>query len=93
MTFIHAGGTVIEKQLNNETLKIDTGCIVAFESSINFDIQTSGNLKTNYLAVKGYFWRLLAIPVGFGCNRCPLRNWFWPWHPMGKIEEKRTGQF
>ena len=44
--FIHAGGTVIERQLNNETLRIDTGCIVAFEPSIDFDIEASGSLKS-----------------------------------------------
>ena len=46
LAFIHAGGKVIEKQLNNETLKVDTGCVVAFESSIDFDVQRAGGLKS-----------------------------------------------
>jgi len=41
--FIHAGGTVIERQLNNETLRIDTGCVVAFEPTLDFDIETTGS--------------------------------------------------
>src|SRR5215213_7564310 len=36
--FVHAGGTVIEKSLNNETLRVDTGCVVAFEPSIDFSV-------------------------------------------------------
>jgi uncharacterized protein (TIGR00266 family) len=39
--FIHAGGTVIERQMNNETLRIDTGCVVAYEPSLDFDIETT----------------------------------------------------
>ena len=38
--FVHAGGTVIERTLNNETLRVDTGCVVAFESQIEFDVQS-----------------------------------------------------
>ena len=36
--FMHAGGTVIERRLNNETLKIDTGCIVGYTPGIDFNI-------------------------------------------------------
>lgn len=42
--FIHAGGTVIERQLNNETLRIDTGCVVAYEPSLDFDIEAGSVL-------------------------------------------------
>ena len=38
--FVHAGGTVIERQLNNETLRIDTGCVVAFDPNLDFDIES-----------------------------------------------------
>jgi len=46
MAFIHAGGTLIEKQLNNETLRIDSGCVVAFEEGIDFSIERAGGLKS-----------------------------------------------
>jgi len=44
--FIHAGGTVVIKELNNEKLIVDTGCLVAFEEGISYDIQRAGNLKS-----------------------------------------------
>jgi len=51
--FIHAGGTVIERRLNNETLRVDTGCVVAFEQSIDFDIQQAGNLRSMVFGGEG----------------------------------------
>ncbi|QHW00610.1 MULTISPECIES: TIGR00266 family protein [Spirosoma] len=55
MVFIHAGGVVIERTLNNETLRVDTGCVVGFEPSINFDIQRSGGLKSMIFGGEGLF--------------------------------------
>ncbi len=55
MAFIHAGGVVIEKYLNNESLRVDTGCVVAFEPSIDFDIQKAGNLKSMVFGGEGLF--------------------------------------
>ncbi len=53
--FVHAGGTVIEKQLQGETLRVDTGCIVAFDPSLNYDIQMAGNLKSMFFGGEGAF--------------------------------------
>jgi len=53
--FIHAGGTVIERTLNNEILRIDTGCIVAFEPQIDFDIEKAGSLKSMVFGGEGLF--------------------------------------
>ncbi|GAB3890445.1 TIGR00266 family protein [Spirosoma agri] len=55
MVFIHAGGVVIERTLNNETLRVDTGCVVGFEPSISFDIQRSGGLKSMIFGGEGLF--------------------------------------
>ncbi len=55
MLFVHAGGVVIEKQLNNETLRVDTGCIVAFEPQIGYDIQRAGNLRSMVFGGEGLF--------------------------------------
>jgi uncharacterized protein (TIGR00266 family) len=63
MAFIHSGGVVIERQLNNETLRVDTGCIVAFEPQIHFDIQAAGNLKSMIFGGEGMF---LATLQGTG---------------------------
>jgi uncharacterized protein (TIGR00266 family) len=55
MTFIHAGGTVIEKELHGETLRVDTGCLVAFQPSIDYDIERAGNLKSMVFGGEGLF--------------------------------------
>ncbi len=60
MAFVHAGGTVIKKELNNETLKIDTGCIVAFSPGIDYDIQRAGNLKSMFFGGEGMFLATLS---------------------------------
>ncbi len=57
--FIHAGGMVVEKRLNGEKLMVDTGCIVAFESSIQYDIQGVGGLKSMFLGGEGLFFATL----------------------------------
>ena len=61
--FVHAGGTVVRKQLNGETLRVDTGCIVAFEENINYDVQMAGGLKSMIFGGEGLF---LATLSGFG---------------------------
>ncbi len=63
MVFIHAGGTVIKKQLNNETIKIDTGCIAAFSPSLEYNIERAGNLKSMFFGGEGLF---LATLKGTG---------------------------
>jgi uncharacterized protein (TIGR00266 family) len=63
MVFVHAGGTIVEKKLDNEKLLVDTGCIVAFENTIDYDIQQAGNLKSMLFAGEGLF---LATLKGTG---------------------------
>jgi len=55
MAFVHAGGTIIEKQLNGETLRVDTGCIAAFSGNIDYDIERAGNLKSMFFGGEGLF--------------------------------------
>ena len=61
--FVHAGGTVIERQLNNETLRIDTGCVVAFDPSLDFDIEAAGSMRSMVFGGEGLF---LATMRGTG---------------------------
>ncbi|MCD8535495.1 MAG: TIGR00266 family protein [Verrucomicrobia bacterium] len=55
LAFIHAGGTVIQKDLRGEKLMVDTGCIVAFTEGIEYDIQRAGNLKSMFFGGEGLF--------------------------------------
>ena len=61
--FVHAGGTVIEKRLNNELLRVDTGCVVAFEPGIDFSVARAGGLKSMIFGGEGL---LLATLQGTG---------------------------
>ncbi len=63
MAFIHAGGTVIQKELANETLRIDTGCLVAFTSGISYNIERIKGLKSMFFGGEGLF---LATLEGTG---------------------------
>jgi uncharacterized protein (TIGR00266 family) len=63
LAFIHAGGSVIRKDLAGETLRVDTGCLVAFSDSIEYDIQRAGNLKSMLFGGEGLF---LATLRGHG---------------------------
>lgn len=55
LAFVHAGGTIVRKRLENETLKVDTGCIVAFSAGIDYDIERAGNLKSMFFGGEGLF--------------------------------------
>lgn len=61
--FIHVGGTVIKRELNGETLRVDTGCLAAFTSGIDYDIERAGNLKSMVFGGEGLF---LATLRGHG---------------------------
>lgn len=61
--FLHAGGHVVKKELQGETLRVDTGCIVAFTAGIEYDIQRAGNLKSMFFGGEGLF---LATLRGHG---------------------------
>ena len=60
MAFVHTGGTVIKKQLNNETLRVDTGCIAAFTPGIDYSIERSGGLKSMFFGGEGLFLATLS---------------------------------
>jgi uncharacterized protein (TIGR00266 family) len=63
MAFVHAGGTIVEKQLNNELIRIDTGCIVAFTPGLDYSIERAGSLKSMFFGGEGLF---LATMRGTG---------------------------
>lgn len=63
MAFIHAGGTIIEKDLAaGETLRVDTGCLVALAPSVGYDIQFVGGFKNVLFGGEGLFLARLSGP-------------------------------
>lgn len=60
MTFLHAGGTIIRKELDNTTLKVDTGCLVAFTQGISYDIEMVSGLKSMVFGGEGMFLTTLS---------------------------------
>ena len=63
MVFAHAGGTIVERKLKpGEILHVDTGCIVALEQSVQFEIEQAGNIKTALFGGEGLFFATLRGP-------------------------------
>ena len=60
MAFIHAGGTVVKRELRGETLRLDTGCLVGFAGDIDYDIQAAGGLKSMVFGGEGMFLATLS---------------------------------
>jgi uncharacterized protein (TIGR00266 family) len=60
MVFVHAGGTILQKKLKNDILRVDTGCLVAFTKGINYDIERAGNLKSMFFGGEGLFLATLS---------------------------------
>jgi uncharacterized protein (TIGR00266 family) len=60
MVFVHAGGTVIQKKLKNDVLRVDTGCLVAFTRGIEYNIERAGSLKSMFFGGEGLFLATLS---------------------------------
>ncbi len=89
--FIHAGGTVIERSLNNEILRIDTGCIVAFEPSLDFDIEATGSLKSMVFGGEGLFLATIRGTGRVWLQSMPIRKLIRALMPAGKNAGKEAG--
>jgi uncharacterized protein (TIGR00266 family) len=63
LTFVHAGGTIIERQLaRGETLRVDTGCLAALTRTVSYDIEFVGNVKSAIFGGEGFFFAILTGP-------------------------------
>ncbi|NLW06368.1 MAG: AIM24 family protein [Clostridia bacterium] len=63
LAFVHAGGTIIKKELQaGEMIKLDTGCLVAMTTTIEYDVQFAGNLKSAIFGGEGLFLATLRGP-------------------------------
>jgi uncharacterized protein (TIGR00266 family) len=73
MAFMHAGGHVFERQLQpGETLKLDTGCLVAFTSGVDYDIQFVGGIKNTIFGGEGMFFATLRGPGTVWIQTLPI---------------------
>jgi uncharacterized protein (TIGR00266 family) len=71
--FVHAGGTILQRQLGmGEVLRVDTGCIVAFQPSVQFDIQYVGKIKSALFGGEGLFFATLKGPGHVWLQSLPL---------------------
>ncbi len=60
MAFAQAGGTIIKKELQGETLRVDTGCLVGFTRGVEYDIEMAGGLKSMVFGGEGMFLATLS---------------------------------
>ena len=73
MVFVHAGGTLAVRDLKpGETIRVDTGCVVGFQPSVDFQIQYVGKLKTALFGGEGLFFATLRGPGRVWVQSLPL---------------------
>jgi uncharacterized protein (TIGR00266 family) len=73
LVFVHAGGTLLSRDLQpGEKLRVDTGCVVAFQPSVDFDIQYVGKLKSALFSGEGLFFATLTGPGRIWLQSLPL---------------------
>src|SRR6267378_3971808 len=73
LAFIHAGGTIHERELApGEVIRVDTGCIVAFQPSVDYDIQYVGKIKTAFFGGEGLFFATMRGPGRIWLQSLPL---------------------
>jgi len=71
--FVHAGGTIYQRDLGpGELLRVDTGCIVAFQPQVEFDIQFVGKIKSALFGGEGLFFATLRGPGRIWLQSLPL---------------------
>lgn len=88
--FVHAGGTVIERTLNNETLRVDTGCVVAFESQVDFDVESTGSLRSMIFGGEGIFLATLRGSGKVWLQSMPIRKLVQALAPYGSNRRKEA---
>ncbi len=72
-TFLHAGGTVIQKDLGpGETIRLDTGCLVALTRNVKYDVEFVGGIKSSLFGGEGLFWATLTGPGHVWLQSLPL---------------------
>jgi uncharacterized protein (TIGR00266 family) len=93
IAFVHAGGTLHQRRLApGETLKVDTGCIVAMQASIQYDIKFVGGIKNTLFGGEGLFFATLTGPGDIWLQSLPFARLADRIHATGGATGKRTGE-
>src|SRR4029079_4786591 len=73
LAFIHGGGTLYQRALApGELIRVDTGCIVAFQPTVTYDIQMVGGIKSALFGGEGLFFATLRGPGTVWLQSLPL---------------------
>jgi uncharacterized protein (TIGR00266 family) len=73
IAMVHAGGALLQRTLQpGETLRIDTGCLVAMTRTIHYDIQFVGGIKNTFFGGEGLFFATLTGPGQVWCQSLPI---------------------
>jgi len=73
LAFMHAGGTIIKKELQpGETIKLDTGCLVAMTKTVNYDIQFASDIKNALFGGEGLVLATLSGPGDIWLQSLPF---------------------
>ena len=95
LAFVHAGGAVVERTLAaGETMRLDTGCLVAFEKQVDYDIQFVKGIKTALFGGEGLFYASLTGPGKIWAQSLPfsrLASRVWAAAPKGGGQHKGEG--
>jgi len=92
MCFVHAGGYVVEKELRaGETLKIDTGCVVAYTGDVDFDIEFIRGVKNWMFGGEGLFFATLRGPGKVWIQSLPISRLAGRIMQYGTVNRKEEG--
>lgn len=95
MAFVHAGGTIVERRLNaGEHLRVDTGCIVALDPSVNYSVEMVGGVKSAIFGGEGLFFAHLSGPGRVWLQSLPfsrLAGRIWQSAPQAGGKDKGEG--
>jgi uncharacterized protein (TIGR00266 family) len=75
LVFLHSGGTIFNRRLApGETLRVDTGCLVAFETTVTYDVQMVPGIKTAIFGGEGLFYAALTGPGLIWIQSLPFKR-------------------
>jgi uncharacterized protein (TIGR00266 family) len=95
LAFVHAGGTIVERQLGAaQQLRVDTGCLVALERGVTYDIEFVGGVKSAIFGGEGFFFARLEGPGKVWLQSLPfsrLAGRIWQAAPQAGGQAKGEG--